>query len=61
MDILGGGFWVEVRFEDYSSRLSYIHVYIVRILAVGSISDLLGVKWACKTHFNMSVTAPLCL
>ncbi len=24
---LGGGFWVEVRFKDYSSRLTYIHIY----------------------------------
>ena len=29
VDILGGGggFWVEVRFIDYSSRLNYMHIY----------------------------------
>ncbi len=26
MGIQGGGFWVEVRFKDYSSRLTYIHI-----------------------------------
>ncbi len=42
VDILRGGFWVEVRFEDYSSRFtSNMHIYI---LAVGSIGNLLGMK-----------------
>ncbi len=27
MGILDGGFWVEVRFEDYSSLLTYMHIY----------------------------------
>ncbi len=27
MDILGGGFWVEVRFKDYSPRSTYNHIY----------------------------------
>ncbi len=27
MGILDGGFWVEVKFKDYSSRSTYIHIY----------------------------------
>ncbi len=27
MGILGGGFWVKVKFKDYSSRSTYIHIY----------------------------------
>ncbi len=27
MGIRGGGFWVEVRFKDYSSRSTYNHIY----------------------------------
>ncbi len=27
MAILGGGFWVEVRFKDYSPRSTYMHIH----------------------------------
>ncbi len=27
MGILGGGFWVQVRFQDYSPMLTYTHIY----------------------------------
>ncbi len=42
MAVIGGGFWVEVRFKDYSSRLTYMHIYFE--FSVGSISNLLGAK-----------------
>ena len=44
MDILNGGFWVEVRFKDYSTRSTYMHIYFEFWL------------WGAFNMFNITVT-----